>query len=97
MDIRLDSAKLALRDDGVYTFRQYCFTELHDAVPRFRYCWGDHGRFFLGDPPGRISFVSEYIQNLSASGTVTSTGLALTEPLWISEEPRATVWIPAAP
>lgn len=92
VEIRLDSAKMQMRDDGVYPFRQYCFTELHDEVPRFRYCWGDHGRFSLAEP-GRVSLVSEYIQNLSAAGTVTASGgLALTEPLWVGESPRATVW-----
>ena len=92
VNIRLDSAKMTLRSDGVYSSRQYCFTELHDDVPRFRYCWGDHGRFSLGNPAGRIAFVSEYIENLSASGTVTKGGLSLTEPLEIGEPPRSTLW-----
>lgn len=92
VNIRLDSAKMTLRNDGIYPFRQYCFTELHDDVPRYKYCWGDHGRFFLGNPAGRIALVSEYIQNLSASGNVTKDGLGLTEPLWISEAPRSTLW-----
>jgi hypothetical protein len=93
VEIRLDSARVQLRDDGLYPFRQYCFTELHDLVPMFKYCWGDHGRFVLGNPPGRIVFTSEYIQNLSAAGTVTTAGeVALTEPLWVSETPRSTIW-----
>ncbi len=92
VEIRLDSAKMTMRSDGVYPFRQYCFSELHDTVVRLRYCWGDHGGFVLTSP-GILSLWSEYIQNLAASGTVTNTGaLALTEPLWISEPRRATIW-----
>lgn len=93
VDIRLDSVKMQLTAAGKYEGRQYCFTELHDAVPFVRYCWGDHGTFTLGNPAGRIAFVSDYIQNLSAFGSVTSTGgLALVEPLATQESPRATRW-----
>jgi hypothetical protein len=92
VDIRLDSARLQMGTDGRYPFRQYCFTELHDAVARFQYCWGDHGVFSVPQP-GVLSMWSEYIENLSAAGSVTTSGqLSLTEPLWLSETPRATIW-----
>lgn len=90
--IRLDSARMEMRADGTYPYRQYCFSELHDGVLQFRYCWGDFGRFTLPQP-GALSLVSEYIQNLTASGSVTVGGdLALLEPLVTQEPPRATVW-----
>jgi hypothetical protein len=92
VEIRLDSARMQMRDDGVYPYRQYCFSELHDAVVQFRYCWGDHGRFTLPQP-GTLSLVSEYIQNLTTAGTVTTVGnLALVEQIVTQETPRATVW-----
>jgi hypothetical protein len=92
--IRLDSAKMTLTAGGRYLARQYCFSELHDTVVRFRYCWGDHGTFTLAFPPGTITLTSEFIENLSAAGTVTSTTtLSLTEELWTQEEKLPTVWV----
>lgn len=92
VEIRLDSAKMLLRSDGVYPSRLYCFTEVQAGIERFRYCWGDHGGFAVPQP-GAVSLWSEYIQNLSASGTVTSAGaLRLSEPLWVGEAARSTEW-----
>jgi hypothetical protein len=66
---------------------------LHDDVPTFLYCWGDHGQFALGNPAGWVRFTSEYIQGLFAEGTVNAAGeLALVEPLWTQELPRSTIW-----
>ena len=94
VEIRLDSAVKIMRADGLYQ-RQYCFTELHDDVTVLRYCWGDHGRFTVSvvERRSRLTLVSEYIQNLDADGEARADGtLSLTEPLWVGESPRQTVW-----
>ena len=93
VEIRLDSALKELRADSLYE-RSYYFTELQDGVAAFRYRWGDHGKFSItGLTPAEITLTSEYIQNLSATGRVSATGdIELSEPLWLGEEPRRTVW-----
>lgn len=93
VEIRLDSARKLMAADRTYQ-RGYCFTELHDDVPMFRYCWGDHGLFTLGaDVPVSLTLTSEYIQNLTTPGHVTTDGrLALNEELWIGEARHATIW-----
>ena len=92
-EIRLDSAVKELRADSTYV-RRYYFTELQDNVVAYRYFWGDHGKFSIdGRTPAQITLTSEYIQNLSATGRVSATGaIELSEPLWLGEEPRNTVW-----
>jgi hypothetical protein len=46
-----------------------------------------------GRTPARITLTSDYIQNLSATGRVAATGaIELSEPLWLGEENRNTVW-----
>jgi hypothetical protein len=93
VEIRLDSAVNELRADSTYV-RRYYFTELQDGVVAFRYGWGDHGKFSIdGRTPARITLTSEYIQNLSAAGRVAATGaIELSEPLWLGEANRNTVW-----
>ena len=93
VEIRLDSAVNELRADSTYV-RRYYFTELQDGVVAVRYGWGDHGRFSVdARTPAQITLVSEYIQNLSAEGRVTAAGaLELSEPLWLGEANRGTVW-----
>jgi hypothetical protein len=93
LEIRLDSAKKVMANDAKYQ-RQYCFSELHDDVLMFRYCWGDHGTFALGsNVPVPLTLTSEYIENLVTVGTVRVDGrLALTEELSLDDPPRATVW-----
>jgi hypothetical protein len=92
-EIRLDSAVKELRADSTYE-RHYYFTELQDSVVAFRYQWGDHGKFSIDRPTSAgITLTSEYIQNLSATGRVSGSGdIELSEPLWLGEEPRSTVW-----
>lgn len=92
-EIRLDSAVKELRADSTYV-RRYYYTELQDNVVAYRYFWSDHGKFaIVGPTPAQITLTSEYIQNLSATGRVSATGaLELSEPLWLGEEPRNTVW-----
>jgi hypothetical protein len=93
VEIRLDSAVKELRADSTYV-RRYYFSELQDGVVAYRYQWGDHGRFSIdGATPARITLTSEYIQNLSAAGHVSAAGaIELSEPLWLGEENRNTVW-----
>ena len=92
-EIRLDSAVKELRADSTYV-RRYYYTELQDNVVAYRYFWGDHGKFSIdGRTPAQITLTSEYIQNLSAAGRVVADGaIELSEPLWLGEEPRNTVW-----
>lgn len=94
VEIRLDSAIKAMRRDRTYE-RRYYFTELHDGVVAFRYLWGDHGKFSVSaSPTYAIQLTSEYIQNLTASGSISAAGnIELTEPIWLGEDPRHTVWI----
>ena len=91
--IRLDSAKKVMRADSTYV-RSYYFTEIQDGVELYKYSWGDHGRYTVARAtPAAITLTSEYIENLSAAGHVSPAGdLQLSEPLWISEDPRNTVW-----
>ena len=92
-EIRMDSALNELRADSTYV-RRYYFSEIQDGVLVFRHNWGDHGKFSIdGSTPAGITLTSEYIQNLSATGRVSATGaIELSEPLWLSEAPRNTVW-----
>jgi hypothetical protein len=93
VEIRLDSATKTMTSNARYQ-RRYWFTELHDDVPMFRYGWGDHGQFTLGDDvPVPLVLTSEFIQNLVTAGAVGPDGrLKLNEALWLQEELYATVW-----
>jgi hypothetical protein len=94
VEIRLDSAHKIMTGAGTYQ-RQYCFTELHDDVAAYKYCWGDHGKFALSAQlPVSLTLTSEYIQNLFSAGIVAQDGrLTLNESLWVQEELHATVWV----
>lgn len=93
VEIRLDSATKVMTEAATYQ-RRYCFTELHDNVVMYRYCWGDHGTFTLGNAlPVSLRLTSEYIQNLFTPGQVMGDGrLTLSEELWIGETRRTTIW-----
>lgn len=93
VEIRLDSATKTMTGNATYQ-RRYCFTELHDDVVMYKYCWGDHGTFTLGDDvPVPLVLTSEFYQNLFTAGAVGTDGLLrLNEALWLQEELNATVW-----
>jgi hypothetical protein len=93
-EFRMDSAVKEMRADSTYV-RRYYHTEIQDGVVVFRYVWFDHGKFSIDrSTPARITLTSEFIQNLSTAGRVSVSGdIELSESLWLSEEPRNTVWV----
>jgi hypothetical protein len=93
VEIRIDSATKVMSSEGKYQ-RRYYFSEVHDGEVVLKYFWGDHGQFVLGQGvPVPLTLTSEYIQNLTTPGHVAIDGrLTLSESLWISETPRATIW-----
>lgn len=95
VEIRIDSATATVTASGAYT-RRYYFSEWHDGVQRYRFAWGDRGRYAIrsqGAAGGSVRFVSDYIQNLWTPGTVTDGALHFTEELWTGETPESTRWV----